>query len=120
MFDYLDGCAAWHCSDIPFFFHNAERIPICHQSNYERLDRVMSGAFVSFARSGDPNVEGLPRWSKCEPGRTMTMVFDDDCRCVPDLQEELLPLLRTYKPPFEFKFEAPETEDGESGSAWVF
>lgn len=29
VFDYDGGKAAWHCSDIPYFFHNAEMIPVC-------------------------------------------------------------------------------------------
>ena len=121
VFDYDGGRAAWHCSDIPFFFHNAEKIPICHQKNYEMLDRVMSGAFVSFARTGDPNVEGLPTWEKCADGKMVTMVFDDECYVKENMQDELLPLVKAYKPPFEFHFDDADDEDGEgSGNAWVF
>ena len=120
VFDCLGGKAAWHCSDIPFFFHNAERIPVCRQRGWRTLDRVMSGAFVSFARSGDPNVEGLPHWDPCGPDRTVTMVFDDECRCVEGLQDALLPLLQAYSPKPSFDFTPPEDEDEESGTAWVF
>ena len=121
VFDYDGGRAAWHCSDIPFFFHNAEKIPICHQTNYEMLDRVMSGAFVNFARTGDPNVEGLPSWEKCADGKMVTMVFDDECYVKENMQDELLPLVKAYNPPFKFPFADAEDEDGEeSGNAWVF
>ena len=121
VFDYDGGRAAWHCSDIPYFFHNAELIPICHQANYEKLDRIMSGAFVNFARTGDPNGGELPRWDKCEPGRMVTMVFDDECRAQENMQDELLPLVQQYKPPFHFEFGAPsDDEDEEGGNAWVF
>ena len=61
VFDIDGGRAAWHCSDIPYFFHNGESIPVCQQANSEMLDQVMSSAFVNFARTGDPNCEGLPR-----------------------------------------------------------
>jgi len=122
VFDYDGGRAAWHCSDIPYFFHNAEMIPVCHQKNYQMLDRVMSGAFVNFARTGDPNTDGLPHWERCGDGRMVTMVFDDQCYTQVNMQDELVPLMKEYKPPFHFDFGAPaDEEDGEeSGSAWVF
>lgn len=120
IFDYDGGRAAWHCSDIPYFFHNAQRIPICHQKNGEQLEKVMTGAFVSFARTGDPNVEGLPLWEPCKAGETNTMVFDDRCYVNVNVQDELLPLVKKYKPPFNFDFALPQEDDEESGNAWVF
>ena len=74
IFDYDGGRAAWHCADIPYFFHNAQLIPICHQPGWEELERVMCGAFVNFAKTGDPNVEGaaplgaLQRWQNADHG----------------------------------------------------
>ena len=121
VFDYDGGKAAWHCSDIPFFFHNAEMIPVCHQENWEMLERVMCGAFVNFARTGDPNTQGLPQWEKCTDGNMVTMVFDDQCRAEVNMQDELLRLMAEYKPKLKFDFGAPaDDEDEEGGSAWVF
>ena len=120
VFDYDGGRAAWHCSDIPYFFHNAELIPVCHQSNYEELNRVMSGAFVNFARTGDPNTEGLPNWEKCEDGKMVTMVLGDKCYSQVNMQDNLLKLVKEYKPPFHFEFGVPADEDEEGESAWVY
>ena len=120
IFDLDGGRGAWHCSDIPYFFHNAELIPLCHQKNYEFLDRVMSASFVNFARTGDPNAEGLPEWKPCEKGSMQTMVFDDVCYTKENMQDELLPLVKQYKPPFHFEPMAPQDEDEEGGNVWVF
>lgn len=120
IFDYDGGRAAWHCSDIPYFFHNGSLIPLCHQKNYEKLDKAMSSAFVNFARTGDPNTEGLPQWDKCEDGKMVTMVLDDACYTRENMQDELLPLVQQYKPPFHFDFGALEDENEEGGNAWVF
>jgi len=121
VFDYDGGKAAWHCSDIPYFFHNAGMIPVCHQENWEMLDKVMSSAFVNFARTGDPNTQGLPQWDRCQDGRLVTMVLDDQCYTRANMQDELLPLLAAYKPHASFDFGAPaEEEEDEGGNAWVF
>lgn len=120
IFDYDGGRAAWHCSDIPYFLHNAENIPMCHQKNYEYLSKVMSGAFVNFAKTGDPNCEGLPAWAPCTKDATITMVFDDTCEAKTNMQDDLFPLVQKYKPPFKFEFKAPDNDDEESGNAWVF
>lgn len=119
VFDCDGGRAAWHCADIPYFFHNAQRIPVCHQENGETLERLMSGAFVSFAKTGDPNVDGLPRWDRCGEGKMVTMVFDDECYTKVNMQDTLLPLLRQYKPPYRLEIDADD-EGEEGGSAWVF
>ena len=120
IFDFDDGYAAWHCSDIPYFFHNAQLIPMCQQKNGEMLDRVMSSAFVNFARTGNPNAEGLPQWDACSEGRMVTMVFDDECFTNINMQDEMLPLLKEYKPPFSFTPPVADDEDGDEKSAWVF
>ena len=27
---YDDGHVAWHCAEIPFVFHNADKVPVCN------------------------------------------------------------------------------------------
>ncbi len=123
VFDYDGGRAAWHCSDIPYFFHNAKLIPLCHQPGYEKLDTLMSGAFVNFARTGDPNGGALPQWDACQDGKMVTMVFDDECYTQENMQDVLLPLVQQHKPPLNFTsiFAASDDDDEEeSGNAWVF
>ena len=44
----------------------------------------MSEAFLAFARSGDPNGRGLPKWEPYELCRRQTMIFDDPARLVDD------------------------------------
>ncbi|MBR6406524.1 MAG: carboxylesterase/lipase family protein [Lachnospiraceae bacterium] len=121
IFNNDGGEAAWHCSDIPYFFHNAELIPLCHQPNYEYLDRAMSSYFVNFAKTGDPNGEGLVKWEPSTGDTLKTMILDDECRMAENLHDQLIPLLKQYKPKFSFDFGAlSDDEDEESGNAWVF
>ena len=40
----------------------------------------MQRALLAFARSGDPNYAGMPRWEPYTPPRRTTMVFDVESR----------------------------------------
>ena len=101
--------------------HNAELIPVCYQKNGGFLEKVMSGAFVNFARTGDPNTEGLPLWRPCSRDRMVTMVFDDECRVSENMFDELLPLVLKYKPPVALPVnDLPDDENSSSGRSWVF
>ena len=42
------------------------------------LAAQMSGAFVAFARSGNPNHAGLPQWPTFTTPTRATMVFEND------------------------------------------
>ena len=127
VFDVDGGKAAWHCSDIPYFFHNGEMVPVCHQEAGDMLDQVMSGAFVNFARTGNPNCPGLPQWEPCSEGKLVTMEFGPTCAAKVNLHQELLPLVLQYQPPFTPPAPAPEDDDEESvltkqapgGSVWT-
>ena len=98
VFDIDGGRAAWHCSDIPYFFHNGEIIPVCQQENGDMLDAVMSGAFVNFAHTGDPNCDGLPSGTSARRAKLITMVFDDVCEAKVNLHDELLPCCSSTSP----------------------
>ena len=93
---------------------------VVEKKNGEMLDSVMSGAFVNFAKTGNPNCPGLPQWDPCQDGKMVTMVFDDTCTVKENLHDELLPLVKQYKPPFHFHPMPADDDEEESGNAWVF
>lgn len=77
---------SYHCLDIPFAFNNVEvatSMTGAGQDRYELATR-MSTAFANFARSGDPNSEGLPDWPAFDLDRRATMVLDNACEVVDD------------------------------------
>jgi para-nitrobenzyl esterase len=88
----LDGTPlAYHCAELAFAFDNIDR---CANSTggtqqARELAAKVSQAWIQFARSGNPNHSGLPRWPAVSAGTLPTMIFDTRCevRNDPDAQE---------------------------------
>jgi para-nitrobenzyl esterase len=87
----FDGAlGACHAIDIPFVWDNLGRRgvdlflgPLDERAH--RLAAAISGAWLAFARTGDPGHEGLPAWSPYAAPRRATMVFDPaGCRVLDD------------------------------------
>lgn len=78
----LDGRPrAFHNAELPFVFFNAERCASWTAGGPEalRLSEQVADAWIAFARSGDPNHPGLPRWPRFSPDSVPTMMFDTQC-----------------------------------------
>ena len=77
---------AMHCMDIPFAFDNVDNSQAIVGNGADRQPRAdrMSRAWVNFARGGDPNHAGLPRWEPFTAERRATMMLSGDCRLVHD------------------------------------
>lgn len=104
-----DGKPAWHCSDIPFFFHNAELVPISNIPGVsDQLQDKMAGAFVSFARNGVPAYPGLPEWTPCTPTQVNTMIFDRQCQVRQNHDDALY---AAYLPAAPNPFAPPEDDE---------
>ena len=74
-----------HAMDIPFMFHNFDigdnqisRICWCEKTRKTRevLSSAMMRYLAQFARTGNPNMSGLPVWKSVTKATTNTMVFD--------------------------------------------
>ena len=77
---------AMHCMDIPFAFDNVDNSQaiVGNGPGRQALADRMSRAWVAFARSGDPNHAGLPRWEPFSADRRATMMLNNECRLVRD------------------------------------
>ena len=67
---------AMHCMDIPFVFENVDacRTVVGDGPDRQPLADRMSAAWVAFARTGNPNHKGMPRWEPFTADRAR----DDD------------------------------------------
>ena len=77
---------AHHTLDIPLAFDNTDQ-PGARTGTGEsatHMATTMSEALLAFARHGDPNHAGLPRWEPYSLPRRQTLVFDDASRLEDD------------------------------------
>ena len=77
---------SFHTLEIPFVFDNvdaAKSMTGAGKDRYELATR-MSNAWVAFARTGDPNHPGLPKWAPYDTTRRATMIFNNECKVVDD------------------------------------
>ena len=92
----LDGILKTpHTMCIPFVFGTvdaAKDMLGTGEDRYELSDRVM-GAWLAFARHGNPNHKWLPQWQPYSAAVRSTMIFDNTCELVDDpLREDRLAL----------------------------
>jgi len=75
----LDGRPlAYHCQDLAMWFDN---IDLAAQATggvptARALASKMSGALVAFARTGNPNHPGIPKWPAYATPARPNMIFD--------------------------------------------
>ncbi len=88
--DFMGGLfKAAHAMEIPFVFDNADMVPMTgDRGDKFELAAQMSRTWAQFARTGDPNHEGLPRWEPFDPERRAHMVFDVPSRAEDDPRRE--------------------------------
>lgn len=77
---------SFHTLEIPFVFDNVDMATGVTGSGQERyaLEDKISGAWVAFARTGNPNHSGLPNWPSFNTTQRATMILDNECKVVDD------------------------------------
>ncbi len=102
-FPYDDGHIAWHCSEIPFVFHNTKLVAAFNEEGVtDLLEKQISDAWLNFAKTGKPSSNALPEWPACTDGDEATMLFDKTCRVVHNHDHELIALHKIACPKFVF------------------
>jgi para-nitrobenzyl esterase len=92
----LDGrLHSFHCCDMPFVFDNTDRCDHMTGGGAEArgLAARISGAWVQFARTGNPNHGGLPKWPAFDTVKRPTMIFNNTCAAKDDPDGEELKAL---------------------------
>jgi para-nitrobenzyl esterase len=69
-----------HCMELPFVFNNIKLGKELTGGGKEAYDlaETVSGAWINFARTGNPNTEGLPAWPTYSLEEGATMIIDTE------------------------------------------
>lgn len=91
---FKGGTVAWHNAEEPYVFRNAAYTEASYTPGVsEKLESIMSDAWLNFARTGNPNHEGMPEWPPVQADSVPTMLFDRECGVLTDNDAELIELL---------------------------
>ena len=84
-----------HTLDMPLMFNNVEqsRVLLGPGDAPVEMGRMMSDAWISFARSGKPSSPLLPEWTPYSPEARMVMELDLEPRMVEDPERKARELL---------------------------
>lgn len=83
-----------HTIDLPFMFDNVARAPHLTgppSDETKAMTEAMAGAWLAFAKTGDPNHAGIPKWPTYDVAKRPVMLFDAPPKLVNDpFREERL------------------------------
>jgi para-nitrobenzyl esterase len=89
-----------HTLEMPFVFGTYDKATITGTGPERKLlGDCVSGAWAAFARNGNPNHRGLPKWKPYVPPERATMILDNECTLVNDPNHDELQALRSLRRP---------------------
>jgi para-nitrobenzyl esterase len=93
---------AFHGAEVPFVFGRAPSAGgRAGQAPYDaRLAETMSGAWLAFAATGDPNGDGRPTWPRYDARRDEYLEFGERIGVRADARATRLDLLARWDPAF--------------------
>ncbi len=99
-----NGTTPWHCSDIPYVFHNIDLAEHTHRPDgdntvTERVQEQVFGSVMAFARTGNPANDRLPGWLPCSAGCENTMVIGEACGVRQNFDHALIPAVVRHMAP---------------------
>jgi para-nitrobenzyl esterase len=86
-----------HCLELPFVFNNVWHMPelVGTGPGIQPLADKVSGAWVAFAKTGNPNHAGIPHWPAYDATARATMLIDNEWKAIDDPhREERLAMLK--------------------------
>ena len=94
------GYGAYHSGDLAYAFGNTRLVGIDWTEWDHEISRAMSQYWVNFARTGDPNGDGLATWPRYEAATDEWLEFGSDIKTTREVRKEKLDLFdRVNAPP---------------------
>jgi para-nitrobenzyl esterase len=74
---------AFHSAEFGYALHTLNKWERPFTDTDYRLEEIMSSYWVNFAKTGDPNGEGLPQWSAFAAGNPEIIDLGDEVKAIP-------------------------------------
>lgn len=87
----------YHAGEIPYAYGNLWRHPGLYNEDDYKLSDIMQQYFVNFAKTGDPNGEGLPKWEARTVGNNLLLQLDTKIKMTEDPNEKLYDIIDKYE-----------------------
>lgn len=71
---------AYHSGELAYVFDNLDIVGLGWDENDHALSELMADYWVSFARNGNPNADGLPNWPVYDPATDVVQILDANTR----------------------------------------
>ena len=95
------GNTPWHCSDIPYVFHNIDLVeyphgPMAEAGLAERIQEEAFRSVMAFAANGNPDNETIPAWPACSADRENVLILDGKTRVLQNHDHEIMQVYAEY------------------------
>ena len=83
---------AYHSGDLAYVFGNTDLVGHGWEAHDHELSETIVGYWTNFAKTGNPNGDGLPDWSAYAPERHETQLFTTTAHTANGVRQEVLDL----------------------------
>ncbi|SDI29579.1 para-nitrobenzyl esterase [Pseudobutyrivibrio sp. 49] len=87
----------YHAGELPYAYGNLWRHPGLYDEEDYKLSEVMQKYWVNFAKTGNPNGEGLPKWEMRSPTQDKLIQLDTEIKMVDDPNMEIYKVIDKYQ-----------------------
>ena len=92
-----NALGASHGMELPFMLHNVslQREMTGASDKAYKFEKLISSIWLSFIKTGNPNVSGLPKWEPYNDDTSVTMILDNKCEALQHHDRELMQMSRS-------------------------
>jgi para-nitrobenzyl esterase len=90
-----------HTVELPFVFNNVVEQPeeVGNGPELQPLAEKVSGAWAAFARTGNPNIAGAPKWLAYTANERATMLINNEWKLVNNPRSEVRLIMKSLPAP---------------------
>jgi len=92
-----DSLSNYHAGELPYAYGNLWRHPGLYSDEDFKLSDIMQQYWVNFAKTGDPNGEGLPKWQMRAEGQDKLLQLDTTIKMIDDPNHQLYQVIDKYQ-----------------------